>query len=153
MFEHKEEADAVVITRQKLHGGMMQYRSGSKDWDLESWRFVLEVHPPGAAAYRVEAQERIRVGSFPGTGGYVVPDVGAQVRVEYEAKHPEKVRLALAGDDRFDDDLRRQEDAAHQKSDDANQNASFQAALEAPPGTPPDGRRPGSGGDDDTARA
>jgi len=146
MFGHKTEADAVVITREKVHESSMYVRSGSKDWHHETWRFVLEVHPQGAEAYRVGAEEKIRVGF----GAFTVPDVGNKVRVEYEEKEPDKIQLVLEGDARYDDEARKREDKAHEKAEKASSDASYQAALDAPPGTSPDGQPSSSDGEDNT---
>jgi len=60
------------------------------------------------------------------------------VRVEYPDKHPDQVELALSGDDRYDIGLRSREEREQHKAGKASRDAAFRAALDAPPGTPPD---------------
>jgi hypothetical protein len=65
-----------------------------------------------------------------------VPAVGYTVRVEYQDKHPDKVELVLNGDDRYDMALSNREEREREKAGQASRDAAFQAALDAPPGTP-----------------
>jgi hypothetical protein len=58
-------------------------------------------------------------------------------RVEYQDKHPDQVELALSGDDRYDIVLRDHEEREQQNAGQANRDAAYRAALDAPPGTPP----------------
>ncbi len=141
MFGHKEVADAVVITGEKIHESPVEHGSNYGHWHYETWRFVLEIRPPGAAAYRVGVEQKIRI------PGFTAPDVGNTVRVEYEAKHPDKVELVLEGDDRYDDGLANREEKARDKAGKASRDASFQAALDAPPGSPPQRVPPGADGE------
>ena len=68
-----------------------------------------------------------------------MPTAGAAVRAEYEDKHPNQVELALSGDDRYDIALSDREEREQHKAGKASRDAAFRAALDAPPGTPPDG--------------
>jgi hypothetical protein len=131
MFGHKAEAEAVVITREKLHVSAVEHGSNYHSWHYETWRFVLDVRPQGAPAYRAGAEQKIRV------PGFLVPDVGAAVRVEYEEKHPDQLELALGGDDRYDMALSNREEKEQERAGQSGRDAAFQAALDAPPGTPP----------------
>lgn len=142
MFGHKEEAEAVVITQEKVHESPIEHGSNFGGWHYETWRFVLEVRPQGSAAYRVGAEQKIRI------PGFSVPDVGNAVRVQFEEKHPDKIEIVLEGDDRYDDGLRDREDKEREKAGKAGRDAAFQTALDAPPGSPPAGGRPGAGGGD-----
>jgi len=65
--------------------------------------------------------------------------VGQTVRVAYQDKHPEQVELALSGDDRYDIALSNREEREQHKAGKAGRDAAYRAALDAPPGTPPDG--------------
>jgi len=141
MFGHKEEADAVVITREKIHESPVEHGSNYGHWHYDTWRFVVEIRPQGAPPYRAGVEQKIR------TPGFSAPDVGNTVRVEYEAKHPDKVELALEGDDRYDDGLANREEKERDKAGKAGRDASFQAALDAPPGTPPQSVPPGADGE------
>lgn len=131
MFGHKASADAVVITAEMIHRSAVEHGGQYHHYHIETWRFVLEVRPPAAPAYRVAAEAKI-----PGAG-FDVPVVGDTVRVEYHEKEPGKVELVLKGDERYDAALRQREEKKLYKADQASRDASFQAALGAPPGTPP----------------
>ena len=96
----------------------------------ETWRFVVEVRPAAASAYRAGVEQKIRV------PGFLVPAVGHTVRVEYHEKDPDKVELALQGDDRYDIALSDREAKERQKAGKASRDAAFQAALDAPPRDP-----------------
>jgi hypothetical protein len=137
MFGHKAEAEAVVITREKLHESAVEHGSNYNHWSYQTWRFVVEVRPEAAPAYRAAAEQKIRIPSF------AVPMAGNTVRVEYEEKHPDKVELVLNGDDRYDMALSNREERERDKAGKAARDAAFQAALDATPGTPPAGRAPG----------
>ena len=139
MFGHKAQAEAVVITREKLHESAVEHGSNYHHWSYHTWRFVVEVRPEAAPAYRAGAEQKIRYPDF------TVPAVGDKVRVEYEEKHPDKVELVLSGDDRYDDVLRNREERERDKAGKADRDAAFQAALDAPPGTPPAGGQPDAG--------
>jgi len=123
----------VVITREKVHESPVEHGSNYGHWHYETWRFVVEIRPQGAPAYRAGVERKIRT-----------PDT---VRVEYEAKHPDRVELALEGDDRYDDGLANREEKARDKAGKAGRDASFQAALDAPPWTPPQSAPPGADGE------
>ena len=131
MFGHKTQAEAVVIMREKLHESPVEHGSNYNHWHYETWRFVIEVHPPAAPAYRAGVEQKIRV------PGFLVPPVGHTVRVEYHEKDPDNVELALQGDDRYDVALSEHEAKERQKAAQAGRDAAFQTALDAPPGTPP----------------
>ena len=60
------------------------------------------------------------------------------MRVGYPDKHPDQVELALSGDGRYDIGLRSREEREQHKAGKASRDAAFRAALDAPPGTPPD---------------
>jgi hypothetical protein len=62
----------------------------------------------------------------------VVPEQGGTVNVEYEVKHPDKAKLALDGDPRYDRKLMRE----HRKEQSSAREDQLQAELAAPPGTP-----------------
>jgi hypothetical protein len=142
MFGHKTQAEAVVITREMLHESAVEHGSNYHHWHYETWRFVVEVRPAAAPAYRAGVEQKIRVPDF------LVPAVGHTVRVEYHEQDPDKVELALQGDDRYDIALSNREAKDRQKAGKASRNAAFQAALDAPPGTPPGSGPPGAGGED-----
>jgi hypothetical protein len=131
MFGHKAQAEAVVITREMLHESAVEHGSNYHHWHYETWRFVVEVRPEAAPAYRAAAEQKIRI------PGFAVPTVGNRVRVEYEEKHPDKVELVLSGDDRYDMALSNREERERDKAGKATRDAAFQAALGATPGTPP----------------
>jgi hypothetical protein len=131
MFGHKAAAEAVVVAREKLHVSAVEHGSNYHSWHNETWRFVLDVHPQGAPAYRAGAEQKIRI------PGFVVPAVGTTVRVQYEEKHPDLVELVLAGDDRFDVALSNREEREQEKAGQSDRDAAFRTALDAPPGTPP----------------
>jgi hypothetical protein len=131
MFGHKAEAEAVVVAREKLHVSEVEHGSNYHSWHNETWRFVLDVRPAGAPAYRAGAEQKIRV------PGFVVPAVGATVRVQYEEKHPDQVELVLTGDDRYDVALSNREEREQDQAGQADRDAAFRAALDAPPGTLP----------------
>lgn len=139
MFGHKAEAEAVVITREKIHESAVEHGSNYHHWSYQTWRFVVEVRPEAAPAYRAAVEQKIRIPSFN------VPAVGNTVRVEYEDKHPDKVELVLSGDDRYDMALSNREERERDKAGKAARDAAFQAALDAPPGTPPADGLPGAG--------
>jgi hypothetical protein len=138
MFGHKAEAEAVVITREMLHESAVEHGSNYRHWHYETWRFVVEVRPQAAPAYRAGVEQKIRI------PGFAVPAVGNTVRVEYEEKHPDKVELVLNGDDRYDMALSNREEREGEKAGKAGRDAAFHAALDAPPGTPPASRPPGA---------
>src|SRR5258708_24168232 len=140
MFGHRAEAEAVVVAREKLHESPVEHGSNYRHWHYETWRFVLDVRPEGALALRAGAEQKIRV------PGFSVPGAGDPVRVEYQEKHPDKVELVLEGDDRYDIALSNREERERDKAGGASRDAAFQAALDAPPGTPPPGGSPGAGG-------
>jgi hypothetical protein len=133
MFGHKTEAEAVVITREMLHESAVEHGSNYHHWHYQTWRFVVEVRPEAAAAHRAGVELKIRI------PGFAVPAVGNIVRVEYEEKSPDKVEIVLNGDDRYDMALSNREEKEQHKAGKAGRDAAFQAALDAPPGTPPDG--------------
>ena len=105
----------------------------SSHWHYQTWRFVVEVGPDGMPAYRAGVEQKIRYPDFE------VQAVGNTVRVEYQDKHPDQVELALSGDDRYDIALSNREERDQQKAGKPSRDAAFRAALDAPPGTPPDG--------------
>ena len=145
MFGHKAQAEAVVITREKLHQSSVGHGSNYNPWYYETWRFVVEVRPPAAPAYRAGVEQKIAVPTF------VVPAVGNAVRVEYHEAHPDKVEIVLKGDDRYDMPLSNREEKQRAKAGKAGRDAAFQAALSAPPGTPatpPQSRRLYAGAED-----
>jgi hypothetical protein len=131
MFGHKTTAQAVVIMREKIHESAVEHGSNYHHWHNETWRFVVEVRPQDAPAYRASVEQKIRI------PGFVVPSVGNTVRADYEDKHPDKVELVLDGDDRYDMALSNREERAGQKAGQAGRDAAFQAALDAPPGSGP----------------
>lgn len=132
MFGHKAEAEAVIIAREKLHVSAVEHGSNYHHWHYETWRFVVEVRPETAPAYRAGAETKIRI------PGFAVPAVGNVVRVRYEDNHPDKVELALDGDDRYDIALSNREERERDRAGKAGRDAAFQAALDAPPGSGPD---------------
>jgi hypothetical protein len=131
MFGHKAEAEAVVVAREKLHVSAVEHGSNYHSWHNETWRFVLDVRPAGAPAYRAGTEQKIRV------PGFLVPETGSTVRVEYEEKHPDHVELVLNGDDRYDMALSNREEREQEKAGRADRDAAFRAVRDAPPGTPP----------------
>jgi hypothetical protein len=133
MFGHKTQAEAVVITREMLHDSPVEHGSNYHHWHYQTWRFVVDVRPEGMPAYRAGVEQKIRYPDFE------VPAVGNTVRVEYQDKHPDQVELALGGDDRYDIALSNREERDQHKAGKAGRDAAFRTALDAPPGTPPDG--------------
>ena len=131
MFGKRVAADAVVVTREMIHDSPVEHGSNYDHWHYQTWRFVLDVQPPGGQVYRAGVEQKIRYPSF------TVPDVGNQVRVSYEEKSPDKVELMLEGDDRYDDGLRNREESEQRKAGKADRDAAYRAALDAPPGRPP----------------
>jgi len=132
MFGRKSQAEATVVTREMIHDSAVEHGSNYNHWHYQTWRFVLDVHPDGGQPNRVGVEQKIRYPNF------TVPDVGNTVRVEYDEKNPDKVELALEGDDRYDDGLRNREEKDQHKASQASRDAAFQATLDAPPGTPGD---------------
>ncbi|HEV3066781.1 MAG TPA: hypothetical protein VGY50_02985 [Streptosporangiaceae bacterium] len=141
MFGHKSAAEAVVIAREKLHESPVEHGSNYHHWHYQTWRFVLDVRPEGALAHRAAAEQKIRIPDF------VVPAVGSTVRAEFDDKHPGQVELVLNGDDRYDMALSNREEREQEKAGKASRDAAFQAALDAPPGTPQADGQPGAHGD------
>ena len=133
MFGHKTQAEAVVITREMIHDSRVEHGSNYHHWHYKTWRFVVEVRPEAMPAYRAGVEQKIRYPDFE------VPAVGSTVRVEYQDKHPDQVELALSGDDRYDIALSNREERDQHQAGRASRDAAFRAALDAPPGTPPDG--------------
>lgn len=82
---------------------------------------------------RAGVEQKIRYPDFE------VPAVGSTVRVEYQDKHPDQVEIALSGDNRYDISLSNRQEREQHKAGKASRDAAFRAALDAPPGTPPDG--------------
>jgi hypothetical protein len=56
MFGHRTQAEAVVITREKLHESAVEHGSNYHHWHYETWRFVLEVRQPTAQTHRIFPQ-------------------------------------------------------------------------------------------------
>ena len=133
MFGHKTQAQGAVVVREMLHESAVEHGSNYSHWHYQTWRFVVEVRPEGALAYRAAVEQKIRI------PGFVVPAVGSTVHVEYEDKHPDQVELVLHGDDRYDMALSNREEREADKAGQAGRDAAFEAALDAPPGTRPDG--------------
>lgn len=138
MFGHKAEAEAVVIVREMLHESSVEHGSNYHPWHYEKWRFVVEVRPEAALAYRAGIEQKIRIPDF------IVPAVGSKVRVAYE-KHPDQAELVHDGDGRYDIALSNREERDREKAGKAGRDAAFQAALDAPAGIPPAGGPPGGG--------
>ena len=130
MFGHKAQAQAVVVVRGMLHESAVEHGSNYSHWHYQTWRFVLEVRPEGTRAYRAAGEQKIRI------PGFVVPAAGSTVRIEHDDKHPDTVKLVLHGDDRYDMALSNREERDAEKAGQTGRDTAFEAALDAPPGTP-----------------
>jgi hypothetical protein len=117
MFGAKAEAPATVVDVEQHGRGMSQ-------GELK-YRFVLEVQPPDSQPFRVMVEHVFLYSD-------VVPEQGGTVNVEYEVKHPDKAKLALDGDPRYDRKLMKE----RQKEQGSAREDQLQAELAAPPGTP-----------------
>ena len=117
MFGAKAEAPATVVD-------VEQHGRGMSEGELK-YRFVLEVQPADAQAFRVMVEHTFLYSD-------VVPEQGGTVNVEYEVKHPDKANLALDGDPRYDRKLVKERRNERRSS----REDQLQAELQAPSGTP-----------------
>jgi hypothetical protein len=125
MFGHnKTRADALVVAAESVKISL-----GSNLHDHETWKYVLEVQPDGAPAYRALIETKIA------TFSYRSPAVGETVRVEFDADHPDDVEVILDGDAQYDKKLANKLGKAAQKNA-APTPDPLLAALNEPPGTP-----------------
>jgi len=117
MFGAKAVAPATVVD-------VEQHGRGMSEGELK-YRFVLEVQPPDVQPFRVMTEHLFLFSD-------VVPEQGGTVNVEYEVKHPDKAKLALNGDPRYDRKLVKE----RRKQQGSARENQLQAELASPPGTP-----------------
>jgi hypothetical protein len=121
MFGAKAEAPAVVIDVEEQGRGMSR-------GDLK-FRFVLEARPADGQPFRLLVDHTFLWSD-------ARPKPGETVTVEYEVRHPDKAKLVLDGDPRFD---RKQVRERGQAEESARQ-AQLEAEVEQEPGgSPPTG--------------
>jgi hypothetical protein len=108
MFEAKERAEAVVLAIEPSGGGIVGDMHGTR-WVHR--KYILEVRPAGQRPFRVEAEARVGLSVFPGTGD--------SVTVTFDPKN-HKTEIHIEGDPRWDPRLvreaRREREAARNRA-------------------------------------
>jgi hypothetical protein len=125
VFGHRIDADAHVVASQHVKTDL-----ASPTWH-ETWRFILDVQPPGGAPYRATLEQRLACPH------YRPPSAGESVHVRYDEKYPDQLELNLKHDERYDTYYTPKHTAADAARQEA-QDAAWDAAAQAPPGTPVD---------------
>lgn len=121
MFDKKAQAEALILADEGP--------GGSEDTDIHGvhWdhhKYIVEVRPPGQAAFRVETKAKVPIRS--------APQPGDIVKVTYDPKN-QKTEIQIAGDPRYDPKL---VEAARKQQRDARNSALLSGApAPAGPGT------------------
>jgi hypothetical protein len=94
MFEHKEQAEAVVLNVGPA-GMVVDTDLHGHDWDHH--HYILEVRPAGQQPFRVETKAKVPI--------FSKPREGDSVTVSFDPKS-HKTEIHITGDPRYDPQLR-----------------------------------------------
>jgi hypothetical protein len=108
MFEHKEQAEAVVLNVGPA-GNVVDTDLHGHDWDHH--KYILEVRPSGQQPFRVETKAKVPI--------FSKPRQGDSVTVSFDPKS-HKTEIHIQGDPRYDPQLlhaaRKQQEKAREQA-------------------------------------